>query len=305
MEIPVVHFELNNYIWLIALFIPSLIYCLRHKENIYLVFPSLSVPYTHFMGKLARIYVPVCLRALVYSIYVWYWGINMKEAANEDYKSYENISALFIRPLKKGIRPIDNCSLVSPVDGRVIQFGEMTGTVEQVKGIDYEFEDFLGPIDPNHKEGNKLYQIVIFLRPTDYHCFHSPADWTVDVKVEHKGQMLPFMIHQWVPHWFSINARVCLIGKWKYGFFSMSPVAATTVGDIIISPGLSPAIQREKIHKYTIYDQKFNFQHGEKVGEFHAGSLCVLIFEAPPNLKFCIKENQLIHYGNRLLAEEP
>uniref|UniRef100_A0A914CPK2 phosphatidylserine decarboxylase n=1 Tax=Acrobeloides nanus TaxID=290746 RepID=A0A914CPK2_9BILA len=231
----------------------------------------------------------------------------MKEAANEDYKVYDTIEALFIRPLKAGVRPVDDCSLVSPVDGKVIQFGELIDKIEQVKGHDYEFEEFLGPINPNHKAGNKLYQVVIFLRPTDYHCFHSPADWEAHTKIEHAGHMLPFKIHKFVPHWFAINARVCLIGKWKYGFFSMSPVAATTVGDIVLDPGReeSAASVREKTHKYTIYDQKFKYKHGDKVGEFHAGSICVLIFEAPPHLKFCIKPGQLIHYGNRLLATEP
>lgn len=46
--------------------------------------------------------------------------------------------------------------------------------------------------------------------------------------------MLPFKIHEWVPHWFSINARVNLIGQWKHGFFSMTPVAATTVGEMVL-----------------------------------------------------------------------
>jgi len=310
MEIPLTHINLNDYnLFIAGIFISSLFiyFFYQEKEYIYLLFPSLSVPYTHFMGKVARIYVPVFLRPLVYSVYVNFWGINMKEAANEDYKSYKNLLELFIRPLKPSVRPVDDCSLVSPVDGKVIQFGEMTGTVEQVKGHDYEFEEFLGPINPNHKPENKLYQVVIFLRPTDYHCFHSPADWEADTKVEHAGHMLPFKIHKWVPHWFAINARVCLIGKWKYGFFSMSPVAATTVGDIIIDPAHAhgPSATREGTHKYTVYDQKYSYKHGDKVGEFHAGSICVLIFEAPPHLKFCIKPEQLIHHGNRLLAEEP
>uniref|UniRef100_A0A914D382 phosphatidylserine decarboxylase n=1 Tax=Acrobeloides nanus TaxID=290746 RepID=A0A914D382_9BILA len=310
MEIPIIHCMLNNYNLLIfGIFISSIIFLLFPKFNnyTYIVFPSLSVPYTHFIGKLTRIHVPVFLRTFVYSTYVWYHGVNMKEAANEDYKAYESIGEFFSRPLKPGVRPVDDCSLVSPVDGKVIQFGELVDKIEQVKGYDYEFEEFLGPIDPNHKPGNKLYQVVIFLRPTDYHCFHSPANWEADTKIEHSGLMLPFKIHQWVSHWFSTNVRVCLIGKWKHGFFSMSPVATSTVGDIVIDPGRdeSDASVREKTHKYTIYDQKFKYMRGNKVGEFHAGSMCVLIFEAPPHLKFCIKPGQLIHYGMRLLATEP
>ena len=37
----------------------------------------------------------------------------MKEAANEDYNAYETIGEFFSRPLKPGVRPVDDCSLVS------------------------------------------------------------------------------------------------------------------------------------------------------------------------------------------------
>jgi phosphatidylserine decarboxylase len=70
------------------------------------------VPYTHLIGYLATIPIPVYLRPILYGIYAYYHGINMKEANEEDFRAYENFASLFIRPLKPGIRPIDNSLLV-------------------------------------------------------------------------------------------------------------------------------------------------------------------------------------------------
>jgi len=95
---------------------------------------------------------------------------------------------------------------VSPVDGRVLHFGQVNDNwAEQIKGVYYSLESFLGPDAENliselskekffnglqfeaprfkslglDKPDSALYYMVIYLAPGDYHAFHSPVEWRV------------------------------------------------------------------------------------------------------------------------------
>ena len=98
----------------------------------------------------------------------------------------------------------------SPADGRVLHLGPVhRGVLEQVKGVSYSMKGFLGPLGgvtclpagssdvtsdelyaqalttrPRHK----LWQIIIYLAPGDYHHFHSPADWEVQRRRHFPGR---------------------------------------------------------------------------------------------------------------------
>uniref|UniRef100_A0A8C6EUV4 phosphatidylserine decarboxylase n=1 Tax=Marmota marmota marmota TaxID=9994 RepID=A0A8C6EUV4_MARMA len=151
-------------------------------------------------GRLNQVELPHWLRRPVYSLYIWTFGVNMKEAAVEDLHHYRNLSEFFRRKLKPQARPVSGLhSVISPSDGKILNFGQVKNCeVEQVKGVTYSLESFLGPrtymedlpFPPASscdsfrnqlvtREGNELYHCVIYLAPGDYHCFHSPTDWTV------------------------------------------------------------------------------------------------------------------------------
>lgn len=79
--------------------------------------------------------------------------------------------------------------------------------MEQVKGVTYDLKYFLG--DPNDlpvnqiekrieqkddyvnallkNPDNRLYQLIIYLAPGDYHRFHSPTDWNVKFRRHFPG----------------------------------------------------------------------------------------------------------------------
>lgn len=82
----------------------------------------------------------------------------------------------------------------------------------------------------------ELFFTVIYLAPGDYHRFHSPTNWVSELRRHFVGELYsvaPYFQSR-LSNLFVLNERVALLGKWKYGFFSMTPVGATNVGSIRI-----------------------------------------------------------------------
>ncbi|KAF9177861.1 phosphatidylserine decarboxylase 1 [Haplosporangium sp. Z 767] len=97
-------------------------------------------------GAFNSITLPVWFREPGFKLYSWIFGCNLEEMKDPDLTHYKNLSEFFYRELKEGVRPIDyEATLVSPSDGRVFHFGLVDGSkVEQIKGMSYSLEDFLG-----------------------------------------------------------------------------------------------------------------------------------------------------------------
>ncbi len=86
------------------------------------------------------------------------------------------------------------------------------------------------------KTGNGLFFAVVYLAPGDYHRFHSPTAWVVEKRRHFAGELYsvaPYVAKR-LHNLFVLNERVALLGRWRYGFFSMVPVGATNVGSIVI-----------------------------------------------------------------------
>ena len=175
--------------------------------------------------------MPTWLRRPLYGMYVWKYGCNMAEAAESDLRKYVNFSELFVRRLKTNSRPVDTANIlvsvplcvgratidwcvlqVAPVDGKVLHCGQVEGTyVEQVKGVHYSLDAFLGPGeltstghtaaaisrrekiagDDTAAAETQLYHIVLYLAPGDYHHFHSPTNWNAQLCRHMPGEVTP------------------------------------------------------------------------------------------------------------------
>ncbi|XP_041706611.1 phosphatidylserine decarboxylase proenzyme, mitochondrial isoform X2 [Coregonus clupeaformis] len=287
-------------------------------------------------GRLNQVELPTWLRKPVYSLYIWTFGVNMQEAAVEDLIQYRNLGEFFRRKLKPAVRPVcDSHCVISPADGKILHFGRVRNCeVEQVKGVTYSLETFLGPhtwaeainstIKPSNeedpssfqdllvtKEGNELFHCVVYLAPGDYHCFHSPTDWRVAHRRHFPGSLMSVNpgVARWIKELFCHNERVVLSGEWTHGFFSLTAVGATNVGSIRIyfdkelrtnSPRYSKGSYNDFSYLSNNNQEGVSMRKGEHLGEFNLGSTIVLLFEAPHDFTFNLKAGQKIRYGEPL-----
>ena len=154
-----------------------------------------------------------------------------------------------------------------------------------------------------------LYYAVIYLAPGDYHRFHSPTNWVVERRRHFAGELYsvsPYL-QRTLPGLFTLNERVVLLGRWRWGFFSYVPVGATNVGSIKInfdrelrtnSLTTDTAADRAaeeaaaRGEPYTGFSeaayqmaspvlQGHALRRGEEMGGFQLGSTIVMVFEAP------------------------
>ncbi|XP_014228533.1 phosphatidylserine decarboxylase proenzyme, mitochondrial [Trichogramma pretiosum] len=282
-------------------------------------------------GGFASLQLPVSLRSVVYSCYAKMFKANLDEI-DASLTEFPSLSDFFVRPLKPDARIIaDHTNMVAPSDGKVLHFGPITSCkVEQVKGMTYNLQHFLGepnwphidkedsiakkPVSDNYVTSllknpeNLLYQLTIYLAPGDYHRFHSPADWTINLRRHFQGKLLSVnpKIASWLPDLFAMNERVVYIGEWAGGFMAYTAVGATNVGSIHVYKDSELVTNKRKWFNNAKHSEDARFeggmrvQKGELFGEFRMGSTIVLIFEAPRDFEFTTEVGQKILMGQAL-----
>ncbi|EGC34501.1 hypothetical protein DICPUDRAFT_55778 [Dictyostelium purpureum] len=269
---------------------------------------------SNLWGKMAGITIPESLRSPIFKSYSYLFGVNIDEA-EKPIEEYPTMGDFFARHLKSNARPIDSKSdMVSPVDGTVIYHGKVEkNTVEQVKGLTYTLEQFLGPEELESIKGKNLYHIGLYLSPGDYHGIHSPVDWKIKNRYHFPGYLFPVakVAVDNIPGLFAMNERVVLTGAWKHGFYSLTPVGASNVGTIVLDfdKDLHSNNQKDNaldFEKNTYY--KKNYQSiipsgkGDEVAFFRMGSTVILIFEVPEGKKFDFNINpgQHVKFGESM-----
>ena len=177
---------------------------------------------------------------------------------------------------------------------------------------------------------SRLYYIVVYLAPGDYHRFHSPVSWVCTTRRHFAGELYsvsPY-VQRTLPGLFTLNERVVLLGRWKHGFFSYTPVGATNVGSIKINfdkelrtnslttdteadrQAANAADRGEPYSGFSEASYKgaskilggHSLGKGEEMGGFQLGSSIVLVFEAPAGdgWKWNVQNGQRVKVGEAL-----
>lgn len=178
---------------------------------------------------------------------------------------------------------------------------------------------------PSSAQSTKLYYYVIYLAPGDYHRFHSPVSWVCTSRRHFAGELFsvsPYL-QRTLPGLFTLNERVVLLGRWKYGFFSYTPVGATNVGSIVINfdkelrtnslttdtqADREAAAAKEKGEPYSGFSEAgyggasrllggHALRKGEEMGGFMLGSSIVVVFEAPAEWTWGVEMGEKVKMG--------
>lgn len=207
--------------------------------------------------------IPISLRKLIYNFYGLIYTIKWDDFKN-DLTEYKTLREFFTRKLEKE-RIISGNDIVSPVDGRILTFGEIIKDksneyiLEQIKGVPYKLKQFIGEI-PQIKNGNKLYYIIIYLGPGDYHRFHAPNNILVNSINHIVGDLYPVRISwlKMIPGLFSLNERIILKGYWNNNdLYYYIPVGAFNVGSIKIYSD-KDIVTNMKLHDKDIWYKNTN-----------------------------------------------
>lgn len=103
------------------------------------------------------------------------FNIDMSEV-EQPINEFKSLHEFFIRRLKPETRPLANSDLISPVDGTIGDYGDITETsMIMVKGHSFSVAEILGDASLAQQFVHGKY-MMIYLSPANYHRIHALSD---------------------------------------------------------------------------------------------------------------------------------
>jgi phosphatidylserine decarboxylase len=214
------------------------------------------------------------------------YGVNMAEAADPDPGGYACFNDFFTRALRDGVRPLAQADFVSPVDGTIIQCGQIEGDqLLQAKGHRYSTRALVGGDAQLAARFDDGQFATLYLSPKDYHRIHMPCDGRLVRMIYVPGQL--FSVNptttRGVPGLFARNERVVCVFDSARGPFVLTLVGATIVGSIAtVWHGVVNPPRLAVVREWRYDDQAIFLCKGDEMGRFLLGSTVVMLF--PKNM---------------------
>lgn len=235
-----------------------------------------------FAGVMADVQVPHIKNYLIRD-FIHKYDVDMSEARDENPENYKCFNDFFIRQLKASCRPITKADLVSPVDGRVSEAGDIhSGMLLQAKNRFYSVDDLLACDKKLSAQFENGRFATLYLSPKDYHRVHMPMQGTVSHMIHVPGKLFSVqpLTTRVVPQLFARNERLVVFFNTKVGVMAMVLVGATIVGSIGTS-WQGDVLRSRKLQQidYSQHQVKpMLLQQGAEMGYFKLGSTVILLF---------------------------
>ena len=161
-------------------------------------------------------------------------------------------------------RPIDDNhnSLVSPVDGKIVEFGKIEqGRLFQIKGIHYKLYGLLDgneTLTQNYENGS---YISIYLAPYNYHRVHAPIKG--DLKL---ANMVPGKMHRVDQNALSNIENLYIKNQRLITEFNDS-----------LSDCIMIMVAARNVASMTHKEINQNYAKGDEIGRFNLGSTVVVL----------------------------
>lgn len=275
---------------------------------------------SNIAGAAGRVYIPTFLRKPLFGLYARSYGVLLDDMVRpiEDYTSFVDFFTRQVKPRQLDPSP---AVVVAPADSKVLTVSEVKGNdVLLVKKMTYGLGEFLTgdrkevyssediekiKQTDQKVEKTKIYSAIFYLSPGDYHRYHSPCDFLVRSRKHIVGYLYPVKVSyiEETPRVYEDNERVALFGHWQKGLMTQVYVGATNVGSMTLTHE-GPSFETDKLAAAglkkvndLVYPTPVSLAKGQEVGMFRLGSTVVMIFEAPENFQFTIKEGDSVRYG--------
>jgi phosphatidylserine decarboxylase len=208
------------------------------------------------------------------------YGVNLAEAEPSDLDAYPSFNAFFTRALREGARrpaPGEDV-VVSPVDGRLTEFGRLTaGTLIQAKGLRYALAELVGegPVAAE-RFANGAYATV-YLAPRDYHRVHMPLRGALVATRYIPGRR--YSVNEatacGIRNLFCRNERVVCWFETQGGAMALVLVGALNVSSISLA-GRGEIASGEP--RYWPEETPRLYGKGQEIGRFNLGSTVIVLF---------------------------